>query len=167
VSTCRRSIWVAALVSSFDDVSFSHASERFRLHHVSLVIEPGSRIAVVGASGGGKSTLLALLLRFRDPVSGCILVDGHDVRDVTRRSYLARIGYVPQEPVLFDGTIAGNIALGADASSREAVEAAAAAAEIDSFIRGLPNGYSTRIGPMGSELSVGQRQRLCIARAGA
>jgi ATP-binding cassette, subfamily B, bacterial len=148
-----------------DDVSFAHAAGRFRLQDVSLVIEPGSRTALVGASGCGKSTLLALLLRFRDPVTGCILVDGHDARDVTRRSYLARIGYVPQEPILFDGSIAGNIALGTDAPSRQAIEAAAAAAEIDSFIRGLPNGYSTRIGPMGSELSVGQRQRLCIARA--
>lgn len=150
---------------SFRDVRFDHPDARFRLGPLDLDIAAGSRVALVGASGSGKSTLLALILRLRDPIAGRIELDGRDVAMVQRRSYQARIGFVPQEAVVFEGTIAENIGLGAVAPSRGDIEAAAADAELLDFVRTLPRGFDTRIGPTSGELSVGQRQRLSIARA--
>jgi ATP-binding cassette subfamily B protein len=150
---------------TFRDVTFDHADARFRLGPLDLEIAGGSRVALVGASGSGKSTLLALILRLRDPIAGRIELDGRDVSMLQRRSYQSRIGFVPQEAVVFEGTIAENIALGAVAPSRRDIEAAAADAELLDFVRSLPRGFDTRIGPASGELSVGQRQRLSIARA--
>lgn len=150
---------------SFRGVTFDHPDARFRLGPLDLDIAGGSRVALVGASGSGKSTLLALILRLRDPIAGRMELDGRDVSMLQRRSYQARIGFVPQEAVVFEGTIAENIALGAAAPSRRAVEAAAADAELLDFVLSLPRGFDTRIGPSSGELSVGQRQRLSIARA--
>lgn len=149
----------------FRGVTFDHPDARFRLGPLDLDIAGGSRVALVGASGSGKSTLLALILRLRDPVAGRMELDGRDVSMLQRRSYQARIGFVPQEAVVFEGTIAENIALGAAAPSRRDIEAAAADAELLDFVLSLPRGFDTRIGPASGELSVGQRQRLSIARA--
>jgi subfamily B ATP-binding cassette protein MsbA len=122
-------------------------------------------VAIVGRSGAGKTTLVNLLPRFYDVKSGAILVDGVDVRDVTLASLRRQIGVVTQETVLFDDTVAGNIAYGASGASREQIEAAARAAHAHEFIVALPNQYETLIGERGQRLSGGQRQRLAIARA--
>jgi subfamily B ATP-binding cassette protein MsbA len=122
-------------------------------------------IAIVGRSGAGKTTLVNMLPRFYDVTGGAILIDGVDIRDVTLRSLRDQIGMVTQDTVLFDDTIAGNIAYGMPEAPREQVEAAARAAHAHEFIVTLPDGYSTRIGERGQRLSGGQRQRLSIARA--
>ena len=122
-------------------------------------------IAIVGRSGAGKTTLVNLLPRFYDVSSGSILIDGIDVRDVTLPSLRSQIGIVTQETVLFDDTVASNIAYGRPSASPEDVEAAARAANAHDFVLGLANGYQTIIGERGQRLSGGQRQRLAIARA--
>jgi subfamily B ATP-binding cassette protein MsbA len=132
---------------------------------VSFTVRAGQMVAIVGRSGAGKTTLVNLLPRFYDVSAGRIAIDGVDVRDVTLASLRAQIGIVTQETVLFDDTIAANIAYGSPAAARDAIEAAARAANAHDFITGLTLGYDTTIGERGQRLSGGQRQRLAIARA--
>jgi subfamily B ATP-binding cassette protein MsbA len=150
----------------FRAVHFSYASSaEMTLRSVSLSVGAGQTLAIVGRSGAGKTTLVNLLPRFYDVTDGAILIDGHDVRDVSLASLRSQIGIVTQETVLFDDTIATNIAYGRPAASRDEIERAARAAHAHEFIVGLPGGYETMIGERGQRLSGGQRQRLAIARA--
>ncbi len=151
----------------FRDVSFAYGDRDRRqvLDHVSFTVKAGEVVAIVGLSGAGKSTLVNLIPRFYDVTGGSIHIDGHDIRDVTLRSLRAQIGLVTQDTLLFDETIAHNIAYGRPDASAEDIERAARAAHAHEFIRMLPEGYATRIGEKGSRLSGGQRQRLAIARA--
>ncbi|HJR59010.1 MAG TPA: ABC transporter transmembrane domain-containing protein [Vicinamibacterales bacterium] len=135
------------------------------LRDVSFRVAAGEMVAIVGLSGAGKTTLVNLLPRFYDVTAGAIRVDGVDIRDLTLASLRSKIGIVTQETVLFDETIASNIAYGSSGASAEAIEAAATAAHAHEFIAGLSNKYQTRIGERGQTLSGGQRQRLAIARA--
>jgi subfamily B ATP-binding cassette protein MsbA len=149
---------------AFEDVWFAYEDERWVLSGFNLVIEPGERVAIVGPTGTGKSTLGDLLLRFYDPIRGRILVDGTDLRALDPGSYRRKIGVVPQDPALMKGSLAYNISYGCDASE-EAIKKAAAMAGIDEFISSLPDGYDTEVGERGVTLSGGQRQRVAIARA--
>jgi subfamily B ATP-binding cassette protein MsbA len=151
----------------FDDVVFAYDDGHARpiLRGVSLTAHAGQMIAIVGRSGAGKTTLVNLIPRFYDVTGGAIRVDGVDVRDVTLASLRAQIGIVTQETVLFDDTIAHNIAYGRPDAPRELIEAAARAAHAHDFIQALPEGYQSTIGERGQRLSGGQRQRLAIARA--
>ncbi|WP_416676783.1 ABC transporter ATP-binding protein [Egbenema bharatensis] len=135
------------------------------LHHLNLLALPGEKIALVGASGAGKTTLVNLLPRFYDPQQGQILIDGVDIRDVTLRSLRRQIGIVPQETVLFSGTIAQNIAFGQKQFDLDAVQEAAKVANAHQFISQFSNGYHAWVGERGVNLSGGQRQRIAIARA--
>lgn len=138
---------------------------RATLKGVSFMVHAGQMVAIVGRSGAGKTTLVNLLPRFYDVTSGSIVIDGQDIRRVTLKSLRDQIGIVTQDTVLFDDTIAANIAYGVPGVSREAVEASARAAHAHDFIMALPSGYETRIGERGQRLSGGQRQRVAIARA--
>lgn len=151
----------------FRDVSFAYddGAGKVVLRTVSFGARAGQVIALVGLSGAGKTTLVNLLPRFYDVTGGAILIDGVDIRDVTLASLRQQIGIVTQETVLFDDTIANNIAYGQPIASREAIEQAARAAHAHEFIQSLPEKYETRIGERGQRLSGGQRQRLAIARA--
>jgi subfamily B ATP-binding cassette protein MsbA len=151
----------------FRKVSFVYedGSPKYVLRDVSFTVAAGQMVAIVGLSGAGKTTLVNLIPRFYDVAAGAILIDGVDVRDVTLRSLRAQVGIVTQETVLFDESIASNIAYGSPVMSREAIEDAARAAHAHEFIVTLPQGYETRIGERGQRLSGGQRQRLAIARA--
>jgi subfamily B ATP-binding cassette protein MsbA len=150
----------------FEDVSFTYESgEAHVLHHIDLEIAPGEILALVGPSGAGKSTLFNLIPRFYDPTSGCVRIDGHDLRQVTLDSLRSQIGLVPQETQLFSGTIRDNLRYGRLDASDEALEAAAEAANAEEFILSLPWGYDTLVGERGARLSGGQRQRIAIARA--
>ena len=151
----------------FTDVTFGYEDGHGRstLRGVSFTVRAGQMIAIVGRSGAGKTTLVNLLPRFYDPTGGAILIDGLDVRDVTLASLRAQIGIVTQETVLFDDTIAGNIAYGMPGAAPQQIEAAARAANAHDFIASMPEGYGTMIGERGQRLSGGQRQRLAIARA--
>ena len=149
----------------FRDISFSYDSSREIIHNVSFEIRKGETVALVGPSGGGKSTLSELMARFYDPQQGDILIDGVSIRNYTQESLRSHMSLVSQDTILFNDTIEGNISLGkADATHEEVVEAARIA-NADSFIREMPEGYATNIGDRGSKLSGGQRQRLSIARA--
>lgn len=149
----------------FRDISFSYDSSREIIHDVSFEIRKGETVALVGPSGGGKSTLSELMARFYDPQQGDILIDGVSIRNFTQDSLRAHMSLVSQDTILFNDTIEGNIALGkADATHAEVV-AAAKIANADAFISEMPEGYNTNIGDRGSKLSGGQRQRLSIARA--
>ena len=135
------------------------------LRGLDLHVTPGERVALVGSSGSGKSTVVGLVQRLLDPDRGQVLVDGHDVRGVTLRSLRGQIGAAFAESFLFSDTIAANIAYGRPAASRTDVEEAAAVACADGFIRELPDGYDTKVGERGLSLSGGQRQRIALARA--
>lgn len=149
----------------FDDVSFSYNGETAALSHVSFSVNPGEKIALVGPSGSGKTTLINLIPRFYELTLGSIRIDGHDVREMNLTDLRSQIGIVPQEVVLFAGTIDDNIRYGKlDATHDEVVEAAKMA-NAQAFIEKLEHGYSTEIGERGVQLSGGQRQRLAIARA--
>jgi subfamily B ATP-binding cassette protein MsbA len=154
---------------SFEDVCFSYQSDgedsREILRNINLKIRRGEILAIVGSSGAGKSTLVHLLPRFFDATSGCILVDGRDIRDVTLSSLRSQIGIVTQDTVLFNDTVRNNIAYGQPHVPMKEVEAAARAALAHDFILALPAGYDTVIGERGVRLSGGERQRLAIARA--
>jgi subfamily B ATP-binding cassette protein MsbA len=152
---------------TFNDVSFRYPNaERDALSHISLAIAPGQTLALVGQSGGGKSTLAALVPRFFNPDSGSIQLDGNDLQALSLSSLRRNIAYVSQDVLLFNDSVAANIAYGDMAhASRAEIEAAAAAANALEFIRALPNGFDTVIGENGNNLSGGQRQRLAIARA--
>ncbi|MDO9307550.1 MAG: ABC transporter transmembrane domain-containing protein [Deltaproteobacteria bacterium] len=148
----------------FRNVSFSYGSEAI-LQDISLKAETNKMIALVGPSGGGKSTLVSLLPRFYDVTEGAILIDGHDVRDITIESLVSQIALVDQETTLFHETIANNIRYGKPDATMDEIISAATAAFAHDFIMQLPNGYDTSIGDRGIRLSGGQRQRICIARA--
>jgi ABC-type multidrug transport system fused ATPase/permease subunit len=135
------------------------------LDHISLQIPPGQTVALVGATGAGKSTMAKLIARFYDPTSGAVLVDGHDLREVASSSLRSQMGIVPQEAFLFSGTVAENIAFGRPDATAEQVRAAAAAVGAEEFISELPSGYDTEVGERGAQLSAGQRQLLAFARA--
>jgi subfamily B ATP-binding cassette protein MsbA len=151
----------------FRDVSFAYddGAGKVVLRNVSFSAAAGQVIAIVGLSGAGKTTLVNLLPRFYDVTGGAILIDAVDIRDVTLASLRDQIGIVTQDTVLFDDTIARNIAYGAPGATRQAIEDASRAAHAHEFIQTLPDGYDTRIGERGQRLSGGQRQRLAIARA--
>ncbi|MDE3114880.1 MAG: ABC transporter ATP-binding protein [Pseudomonadota bacterium] len=152
---------------AFRGVSFAYEGEAGvpALTNIDLDIAPGSKVALVGPSGAGKSTLFNLLLRFYDARSGTIAIDGQDIAAVTLASLREHIALVTQEPILFDESVADNIALGRQNATREEIVAAATAAAADGFIRALPRGYDAAVGEGGLKVSGGQRQRLAIARA--
>jgi ATP-binding cassette subfamily B protein len=149
----------------YRQVCFSYQPHQPVLQQLNLLAFPGEAIALVGASGAGKTTLVNLLPRFYDPQSGQILIDGVDIREVTLRSLRRQIGIVPQETILFSGTIAQNIAFGQTQLDLAAVQAAAQVANAHQFIMQFPDGYQTWVGERGINLSGGQRQRIAIARA--
>ena len=149
----------------FNDVSFSYNPGEEVLSHMSFDVKPGQMIAFVGPSGAGKSTVASLLPRFYDVTSGSITIDGQDIRDVTMQSLREQVGIVPQETVLFNGSVYDNILYGRLDATKEEVEAAAKAANAHNFISELPQGYNTMLGDRGVNISGGQRQRISIARA--
>jgi ATP-binding cassette subfamily B protein len=149
----------------FDDVSFGYADGRPVLQGLSFTIRPGETLAVVGASGSGKSTVSLLLPRFYDVTHGAVLIGGHDVRELTLQSLRSAIGLVPEDSFLFSDTVRANIAYGRPDATWEQIEAAARAAQADRFIAELPEGYDTKVGEQGLTLSGGQRQRVALARA--
>lgn len=149
----------------FEQVSFEYESSLPVLRQVSLTVEPGQVVALVGPSGAGKTTLVNLIPRFYDVTAGCITIDGHDLRQVTKLSLRNQIGIVPQEAVLFSDTIRTNISYGRLEATQAEIEAAARAANAHEFIVSMPQGYDTRVGERGIKLSGGQRQRVAIARA--
>lgn len=147
-----------------EDVSFSYIPERKLIQHLNLQVRPGQRVAIVGPTGCGKTTVINLLMRFYDVNSGAISVDGCDIRNMTRGSLRTSFGMVLQETWMRAGTIRDNIAMGNPDATMEEVIAAAKAAHAHSFIKRLPNGYDTVINESGGSLSQGQKQLLCIAR---
>ena len=148
----------------FEDVSFRYEERRQILDRVSFVVPAGATLAVVGATGAGKSTILRILFRFYDIESGRVTIDGQDIRDVTQASLRASIGVVPQDTVLFNDTIGLNIAYGRPDASREEIETAARLAQLHDFVSGLPDGYDTKVGERGLKISGGEKQRIAIAR---
>jgi ATP-binding cassette subfamily B protein len=150
----------------YEDVTFTYpGTEEPSLRGVDLTAEDGELVGIVGSTGAGKSTLLKLLFRFYDPQAGTIRVDGTDIADVSRRSLREHVGYVSQDPFLFDGTVRQNIAYATPDADQTAVERAAKLAGAHEFVTQLDDGYDTAVGERGVKLSGGQRQRLAIARA--
>jgi ABC-type multidrug transport system fused ATPase/permease subunit len=139
--------------------------EVLALEHIDLHILPGQTVALVGATGAGKSTMAKLAARFYDPTAGRVMIDGHDLRDISSRSLRSQMGIVPQEAFLFSGTIGENIAFGRPGASEQEIERAAAAVGADTFISELAHGYDTEVGERGAQLSAGQRQLIAFARA--
>ena len=146
------------------NVAFSYTPEQRLIEDLDLTVRPGERVAIVGPTGCGKTTLINLLMRFYDVKDGSIAVDGSDIRAVTRQSLRHQYGMVLQDTWLKSGTVRENIRLAKPDATDEEVEAAAKKAHADSFIRRLPNGYDTMLSDTGGALSAGQRQLLCIAR---
>ncbi|MCD7708785.1 MAG: ATP-binding cassette domain-containing protein, partial [Clostridiales bacterium] len=146
------------------DVRFSYSPDVSLIEHFSLSVKPGQRVAIVGPTGCGKTTLINLLMRFYDVDSGEIMVDGNDIMNLTRSSLRKNYGMVLQETWLKKGTVADNIRMGKPGATDDEVIAAAKAAHAHSFIKRLPQGYGTKIAEEGGNLSQGQRQLLCIAR---
>jgi subfamily B ATP-binding cassette protein MsbA len=149
----------------FEDVSFSYGQQLPALSNIDFEIKPGEMVALVGASGSGKSTLVSLIPRFYDVVAGRVLIDGHDVREVTFKSLRRQIGIVLQDSILFSTTLSENLLYGRPKASQAELIAAVEAANAMEFIRTLPEGFATVIGERGLKLSGGQRQRIAIARA--
>ena len=149
----------------FRDVSFAYEPGAPIFSHINLSIAPGKKLAIVGATGAGKSTLISLVLRFYDPCSGVVLIDGEDIRNFRLQSVREQISLVLQDSLVFRGTIRENIVFGRTNASDEEVIAAAITANADEFIRSLPDGYQTPVGERGTTLSGGQKQRIAIARA--
>jgi ATP-binding cassette, subfamily B, multidrug efflux pump len=149
----------------FEAVNFSYFGQHRVLQEIDLEAQPGQVIALLGATGSGKSSILNLIPRFYDPTVGRIMIDGHDVRCVTLASLRDQIGIVLQETTLFAATIRENIAFGRPEASEEEVIAAAQAAQAHDFIQAMPDGYDTPVGERGVTLSGGQKQRVAIARA--
>lgn len=151
----------------FKGVSFRYdgSSDQWVLKGINLVAEPGQTVAILGATGAGKTTLVHLIPRFYDPCAGQVLIDGFDIRTVRQDSLLAHIGIVPQESVLFSGTVRDNIRYGRPEATEEEIVAAARAAQAHDFILELPQGYDTHVEERGVNLSGGQKQRIAIARA--
>ncbi len=151
-------------IIDYEDVSFSYGDEESVLDHINLHVDAGKSVAIVGPSGGGKTTLCSLLPRFYDVTGGSVKIDGTDIRDVTQKSLRSFIGIVQQDVYLFNGTVKENIAYGKlDATMDEIVEAARNA-DLLEFIESLPNGFDTQVGERGARLSGGQKQRIAIAR---
>jgi len=148
-----------------DDISFSYDARQSVLSHLSFEAKPGELVALVGPTGAGKTTVINLLHRFYDPTEGRITIDGHDLRQINVESWYRQIALVPQETILFGGTIFDNIRYGNMEASETAVQDASKAAHAHDFIMGLPDGYQTVVGEKGINLSGGQRQRVAIARA--
>ena len=149
---------------SLQDVAFGYDAARPILKGISLDVEPGQTVAIVGSSGSGKSTIGRLLFRFYDVGAGALLIDGQDIRDVTQESLHAQIGVVPQDTVLFNDTVHYNIAYGRPTATEDEIIAAAKAAKIHDFVSSLPDGYQTTVGERGLKLSGGEKQRVGIAR---
>ena len=150
---------------AFHHVSFDYGDGKDVLKQVSFAVSPGQRLALVGVSGAGKSTIVSLILRLYQPQQGTIFIDGTDIQQYQRESLRRQIGIVLQNSILFGATVRENIAYGKPEASEEEIMAAAQAANADEFIRELENGYDTEIGERGATLSGGQRQRIAIARA--
>ncbi len=148
----------------FEDVQFGYRPDRTILRGVSFRVPPGGSLAIVGPTGAGKSTISRLLFRFYDVTGGRVLVDGHDIRDLTQDSLRACMGVVPQDTVLFNDTIRYNIAYGRPGASQAEIEQAAKLAQVHDFVLRLPDGYDTRVGERGLKLSGGEKQRVAIAR---
>ena len=148
----------------FENVSFSYEPDREILKDLSFEVPPGKMVAIVGPSGAGKSTISRILFRFYDIQSGRVTIDGQDIRDVTQKSLRAQMGVVPQDTVLFNDTIFYNIKYGRPDATEQEVYDAAKYAQIDAFIRGLPQAYQTMVGERGLKLSGGEKQRVAIAR---
>jgi ATP-binding cassette subfamily B protein len=151
----------------FDHVSFGYGGEegRLALDDIDLTISPGETVALVGATGAGKSTFAKLVARFYDPTRGRVLIDGHDVRDVSFQSLRSQLGIVPQEAFLFSGTVGANIAFGKPGASPEEIAEAARAVGAHELMTALEHGYDTEVGERGGQLSAGQRQLVAFARA--
>lgn len=149
----------------FENVNFSYIENKLALNDVSFEIEAGKTVALVGHSGGGKSTTMSMILRFYDPQSGIVRIDGHDIRDVTVESLRESMSVVNQEVMLFDDTVLENIRYGKENATEEEIINAAKLAEADEFIQELPDKYNSKVGQNGIRLSGGQRQRIAIARA--
>ena len=149
----------------FTDVHFGYDALREILHGISFQVKAGEKIAIVGPTGSGKSTISRLLLRFYEPDSGRISVDGLDLQEITQASLRDAIGVVPQDTVLFNDTIYYNIAYGDPSAGEQYIYEAAHTARIHDFIAQLPSGYQTRVGERGLKLSGGEKQRVAIARA--
>lgn len=149
----------------FEHVRFGYDPEKPVIHDLSIDVQPGQMVAIVGPTGAGKTTLVNLLMRFYEIDAGAILLDGHDIRTIKRDELRSHMGMVLQDTWLFNGTIRANIAYGVDIASDEAVERAARAAHVDHFIHTLPEGYDTVINEEASNISAGQRQLITIARA--
>src|SRR4029078_9775318 len=154
----------------FEDVSFRYSggdgeAPKYALEDVTMTVPPGQTVALVGATGAGKSTFAKLVARFYDPTEGRVLIDGHDLRTVRAESLRSQMGIVPQEGFLFSGTVAENITFGRPDATADQIAAAAAAVGAEGFIEALPEGYDTQVGERGVQLSAGQRQLLAFARA--
>jgi len=150
---------------AFDSVSFGYGEDRIVLRDINLRIDPNQIVGLVGGTGAGKSTLFSLVPRFYDPTTGSITLDGRDLREITKRTLRAQIAIVLQDTLLFSTTARENIAYGRPDATEEEIIDAARRAQADDFIRQLPNGYASPVGERGGHLSVGQRQRIGIARA--
>jgi ABC-type multidrug transport system fused ATPase/permease subunit len=149
----------------FRDVSFAYEPDHPVLSHVNLSIEPGEKVAIVGATGAGKSTLVSLIPRFYDPNGGTVLVDGQDIRTYALQSLREQISLVLQDSLLFNASVRENIAFGCPDANEEQIVAAAVTGNADEFIERLPEGYETVVAERGTTLSGGQKQRIAIARA--
>jgi len=149
---------------TFEDVSFSYDSERPLLRSLSLRLSAGEKLALVGSSGSGKSTIAKLLFRFYDVTEGAIKIDGQDIRDITQHSLRSAVGVVPQDTVLFDSSIMENVRYGRPGASDDEVKKAISMAHLDHFIEQTPKGYDTLVGERGLKLSGGEKQRVAIAR---
>ena len=149
----------------FENVKFSYIEDKLALNEVNLKIPTGKTVALVGHSGGGKSTIMSMILRFYDPNSGAVKLDGHDIRNLTLKSLRRSMSVVNQEVMLFDDTILENIRYGKEDATEEEIIRAAKMAEADEFIQELPEKYHAHVGQNGIRLSGGQRQRIAIARA--
>ena len=148
----------------FENVWFGYGPDRVILHGIDFTVPAGRKLAIVGPTGAGKSTITKLLFRFYDVTGGRICIDGQDIREVTQESLRAAIGVVPQDTVLFNDSIRYNIAYGRPDASQDEIEAAARLAQVHEFVRQLPQGYDTRVGERGLKLSGGEKQRVAIAR---
>jgi ABC-type multidrug transport system fused ATPase/permease subunit len=150
---------------AFQAVTFGYVPERYVLRDIDLHIEPNQIVGLAGGTGAGKSTLLSLVPRFYDPTAGSITLDGRDIRQITKKSLRAQIAIVLQDTLLFSTTVRENIAYGRPDATEEEIIEAARRAQADEFIRQMPEGYDSTVGERGGHLSVGQRQRIGIARA--
>jgi ATP-binding cassette subfamily B protein len=160
-----RPLAVSEAAVRFEGVGFAYRDDRPLLEGIDFTMAPGAKVALVGPTGAGKSTVARLLFRFWDPTAGRITIDGQDIRDVTQASLREAIAVVPQDTVLFNDTIGYNIAFGRPEASEAEIEAAARAAELHEFIMSLPERYATLVGERGLKLSGGEKQRVAIARA--